>query len=288
VDLRGRETRQITRVNGELTDALARVPTHRVVYPSFDGLPIEAFVLYPPNYARRKGRRKRHPLIVSIHGGPHGSHPAIFNPLEAQIYAAAGYVVLLPNPRGSVSYGEAFAQGCVGDWGGGDYRDIMAGVDHLIERGAVDPKRLYVEGYSYGGYMAAWIVTQTDRFRAAVSGAPVTDLVSSFGTDDILHVSIEAMGGSPFERMEEYYRRSPCTFVERVTTPVLLMHWEGDLRDPISQSEQFFKGLKFFGKETEFVRYPGGAHGIRTPFQAIDLVERTLDWFARHSGRSPQ
>jgi dipeptidyl aminopeptidase/acylaminoacyl peptidase len=287
VDLQSLESRQITHINGELADALERVSTHRVVYPSFDGLPIEAFVLYPPNHSSRKGRRgKRHPLIVSIHGGPHGSHPAIFNPLEAQIYAAAGYVVLLPNPRGSVSYGEAFAQACVGDWGGGDYRDIMAGVDHLIERGVVDPNRLYVEGYSYGGYMAAWIVTQTDRFRAAVSGAPVTDLVSCFGTDDILHVSIEAMGGSPFELMDEYYRRSPYTFVECVTTPVLLMHWEGDLRDPISQSEQFFKGLKFFGKEAEFVRYPGGAHGVRTPFQAIDLLERTLEWFARHSGRA--
>ena len=280
VDLRSRAQRQITTINTDLTNRLTLVPTRRLSYRS-DELDIEAFVLYPPGF--RKGRT--YPLIVSIHGGPHGSHPAIFNPLEAQTYAAAGYVVLLPNPRGSVSYGESFAGACIGDWGGGDYRDIMAGVDELIRRKVADPDRLYVEGYSYGGYMAAWIVTQIDRFRAAVSGAPVTDLVSAFGTDDILHVSIEAMGGSPFDRLSAYYERSPYVLVKNVKTPVLLMHWEGDLRDPISQSEQFFKGLKFFGKTAEFVRYPGGAHGIRTPFQAIDLVERTLDWFARHPGK---
>jgi dipeptidyl aminopeptidase/acylaminoacyl peptidase len=280
VPVRGGTPRCITNANEQLTDALELVPTQRMSYRS-DEYTIEAFALFPPDYQKRR----RYPLIVSIHGGPHGNHPAIFNPLEAQIYAAAGYVVLLPNPRGSVSYGEAFAHACIGDWGGGDYRDIMAGVDALIAKGIVDPDQLYVEGYSYGGYMAAWIVTQTSRFRAAVSGAPVTDLVSAFGTDDIMHVSIEAMGGSPFDLLDDYYARSPYALVKDVETPVLLTHWEGDLRDPIQQSEQFFKGLKFFGKEAEFVRYPGGAHGIRTPSQAIDLIERTLEWCSRHAGR---
>jgi len=269
---------RISDINTGLEEKLNLVPAKRISYKSSDNLEIEAFILYPPGY--KKGRC--YPLIASIHGGPHAYHPALHIPLEAQILAGAGYVVMLPNPRGSVSYGEKFSKAVLQDWGGGDYEDIIAGIDELISQKVVDPDRLFIEGYSYGGYMSAWAVTQTDRFRAAVSGAPVTDLVSAFGTDDITHASIESMGGSPFEILEEYYQRSPITHVKNVTTPVLLTHWEGDLRDPIAQSEQFFKGLKYLGKETEFVRYPGGSHGVRTPFQAVDLLRRTVDWFDRY------
>ncbi len=174
---------------------------------------------------------------------------------------------------------------CVEDWGGADYRDLMAGVDRMVERGSADPARLYVGGYSYGGYMSSWIVGQTNRFRAAAVGAPITNLISSFGNDDIPHVNIDELGGTPFSVPDEYVKRSPLTYLKNVKTPVLLQHWEGDRRCPIGQSEEFFVGLKVLGKKVEFVRYPGGSHAGRSPSQDVDSTQRMLDWFARHAPR---
>jgi dipeptidyl aminopeptidase/acylaminoacyl peptidase len=278
---RGGAARRISDANKDLRAELELAKTRRMTYRTDDGLEIEAFVLYPPGY--RKGRR--YPLILNIHGGPQGAHPQAFNPIHPQSWAAAGYVVLLPNPRGSTTYGEAFSMACVGDWGGGDYRDLMRGVDVLVERKIADPERLFVSGYSYGGYMSSWIVGQTNRFRAAAIGAPITNLVSSFGNDDIPHVTIDEMGGTPFSVPDEYMKRSPLTYLANVRTPVLLQHWEGDRRCPIGQSEEFFVGLKTLGKKVEFVRYPGGSHGGRTPSQDVDATRRMLDWFARHTPR---
>ncbi len=275
---RGAARRPISRANAPLAARVELRATERIRYRSKDGLEIEAFVLRPPGQRKDKPAR----TVLEIHGGPHGAHPATFNVLRAQALAGAGYVVLMPNPRGSTSYGEAFERGCVGDWGGLDYEDLMAGVSALVERKIADPAQLYVSGYSYGGYMSSWVVGQTQRFRAAAIGAPITDLVSSLGTDDIPHFNIESLGGTPETSFEEYRARSPLTHLQNVKTPCLVLHWEGDLRCPIAQSEQFFTGLKLLGREVELVRYPGGSHGVRTPSQDFDYAKRELDWFARH------
>ncbi len=274
--------RPVSGLNAELRARVELSPTERMTYRSFDGLEIEAFVLHPPGR-----RRKLRPLVLHIHGGPHGAHPSAYSPIFFQSLAAAGYVVLLPNPRGSSSYGEDFSRACVGDWGGGDYRDLMAGVDLLVERGIADPDQLYVGGYSYGGYMSSWIVGQTGRFRAACIGAPLTNLASAFATGDIPHVLAEEIGGTPLAAPEAYVRRSPVTYLENARTPVQLLHWEGDLRCPIGQSEEVFSALKLRGVEVEMVRYPGGSHVGRTPAQDVDSIRRTLEWYAAHAVRGP-
>jgi dipeptidyl aminopeptidase/acylaminoacyl peptidase len=148
-----------------------------------------------------------------------------------------------------------------------------------------DPDRLYVGGYSYGGFMTSWTVGQTDRFRAALIGAPVSDHISMFGTTDIPHFSVYEHEGDPFDNEKALRDRSPVTYLPNVKTPVLLVHWEGDLRCPIGQSEQIFQGLKMLGKKVEFVRYPGGSHGVRTPSQSVDEMQRRLDWYNRHAPR---
>jgi len=275
---RSASPRAVSDLNADLRARVQLSLTERMTYRSFDGLEVEAFVLHP-----RGARRKRRPLVLHIHGGPHAAHPSAYSPIYFQSLVAAGYVVLLPNPRGSSSYGEDFSRACVGDWGGGDYRDLMAGVDRMVELGIADPERLYVGGYSYGGYMSSWIVGQTDRFRAAAIGAPLSNLTSAFSTGDIPHVLADELGGTPLAVPEAYVRRSPLTYLENAKTPVQLAHWEGDLRCPIGQSEEVFSALKLRGVEVEMLRYPGGSHVGRTPSQDIDSTRRTLDWYAAHA-----
>ena len=277
---RGRE-RMLSHANDELRESVTFGRLGRIKYRAADGLEIETFVLYPPGYRPKR----RYPVACNIHGGPHGVHPSGNALITHQAMAGAGYVVLLPNPRGSAGYGESFTQACVGDWGGKDYEDIMAGVDLLVRRGVADPERLYVGGYSYGGFMTSWAVGHTDRFRAATVGAPVANLVSMFGEGDIPLFDMHEIGGTPYDNEEQYHFRSPITYLPHVTTPVLLLHWEGDLRCPIGQSEEIFQGLKVLGKKVEFVRYPGGSHVGRTPSQAVDMMRRVRAWYDRHAPR---
>jgi len=240
-------------------------------------------VMYPDGFAR--GRR--FPLAIDVHGGPHSQHPGSRYLTALQALTAKGYVVMLPNPRGSTSYGEAFTEACVRDWGGGDWLDIEAGVDALIRRGVADPERLFIGGYSYGGYMASWAIGQTDRYRAAWIGAPVSNHVSMFGTGDIPLFDIHEIGEVPQENMEFYVERSPVTHLHKANTPVLLVHHEGDLRCPVAQSEEIFHALKAMGKEVEFVRYPGGFHTYNThsPSQTIDRIRRVVGWYEAHKPR---
>lgn len=278
----GRE-RNLSHANDELRGAVEFAPIRRMAYRAPDGLEIEAFVLYPPGYQRGK----RYPTVLQIHGGPHAFHPSGFTFMPHQSLAGAGYVVLLPNPRGSSTYGEEFTQACVGDWGGRDFEDLMAGVDELVRHGIADPDRLYVGGYSYGGFMTTWAVGHTDRFRAAVVGAPVANQVSMFGTGDIPRFDVYEVGATPFDDSEEYRRRSPVTYLANVKTPVLLLHHEGDLRCPIGQSEEVFQGLKLLNREVEFVRYPSGSHAVHAPSQQVDRMRRTLAWYESHAPSGP-
>lgn len=260
---------------------LVTVGRSRIAHP--DGTSVEYFTLLPPGPARR-----RLPMHLDIHGGPHGWWPSSHFLGFHQALAAAGYCVLLPNPRGSASYGQQFTSGCTGDWGGRDCEDILACCDDLIERGTVDADRLFVSGGSYGGFMTSWIVGHTDRFRAATALAAVIDQTSMALTTEIPEFSWFSMGGSPWKRRSEYEQRSPLSSVPRVKTPVLVIHWEGDIRVPIGQGDELYAGLKLLGKEVEYLRYPGGFHTFQTPSQMVDATRQIVDWNRRHETGVPR
>ena len=259
---------------------------------------IECRLYYPPNF----DPAQRYPLVLEIHGGPNGAFYDSFVPWH-QVLAGAGYLTLAVNPRGSSTYGEEFVNAVLGDWGGDDYRDLMAAVDLVCQRDYVDTDRLGVHGYSYGGYMTAWMIGHTDRFRAAVAGAPCIDLWTMYGTSDIAtsfgeaQWAIRLAGGMSISRplvselaegvdtlAYRLLQRSPIKFAPQVETPVLLLHGESDARCPISQSEQYFQVLKRLDKEVEMARFPGCGHGfLRTGHVALrqEYLERMLGWFQR-------
>jgi len=247
-------------------------------YKSFDDVEIEAALLKPTTY--REGTRV--PLVALIHGGPTGAWSDRFN-AWAQLLADQGFAVFCPNIRGSVGYGYTFMVMNRRDWGGADFKDVMAGVDYLIKQGIADPERLGIGGWSYGGYMAAWAVTQTDRFRASVSGAPMTDLALEYGAESN---SINAYDtwflGTPYENLDLFIERSPMTYIKNVTTPTLILCGENDSTDPIAQCYQFHRGLKRYGVETDFVVYPREGHGIREENHRIDVLERMVKWFEKY------
>jgi dipeptidyl aminopeptidase/acylaminoacyl peptidase len=242
------------------------------------GTDVECRMLFPPGF----DRSRRYPLIVDVHGGPHGAFYDVFNPTQ-QVLATAGYLVLLVNPRGSATYGGDFAKAVMGDWGGEDFSGIMAAVDDAISRPYVDDQRLGIHGYSYGGYMTSWIVGHDRRFKAAVAGAPCINLDSMYGTSDI-GVSFGELqwGGTRQEAVDRYRERSPLTYVANVETPVLLLHGEADARCPIEQSEQYFVALKRLGKRVEFVRFPDCSHlflRLGHPRMREEYRRRILAWF---------
>ena len=247
------------------------------------GLTIAAWLLYPPDF----DAERRYPLVLDIHGGPNAHHGPGFN-ANQQALAAAGMVVLFVNPRGSSSYGRDFTMRVSHDWAGEDLLDQYAALETVLARGFVDPDRLGVYGYSYGGYLASWIIGSTHRFRAAVIGAPVVDLVSFYGTSDIGHTfGPRQIGGAPWENREEYRRRSPITALHTARTPTLIVHGEADDRCPIGQGEQCFTTLMEAGCDVEFARYPGEAHAmLRTglPAHRLDYLERVGAHFAHHLG----
>ena len=245
------------------------------------GFEVESRLLLPPDF----DPSRRYPLVLDIHGGPQGRFSDSFD-LDQQVLATAGYLVLGVNPRGSSSYGHDFTRAVHQDWGGEDYRDIMAAVDEVCSRDYVDETRLGVGGYSYGGYMSAWIVGHETRFKAAVVGAPCINLVSLYGTSDIGVSFGEAqLGGPASENLEAQMERSPLTYVSNVETPVLLLHGEADATCPIGQSEEYFVALKRLGKTVEFVRFPGCAHSFRRagdPRMRREYLDRAKGWFDRY------
>jgi len=245
------------------------------------GMEIQSRVFFPPDF----DESKVYPLIVDIHGGPHGAFYDAFNPW-IQMQATSGYIVLAVNPRGSSSYGLDFGKAVLSDWGGEDYLDIMQAVDELAGRPYVDEQRMGLHGYSYGGFMSAWIVGQTTRFKAAVVGAPCIDLPSFSGTADIgISFGEVQWGGVRHEAYEKYLKHSPLTYAPNVETPVLLLHGEADHRCPIEQSEQFFVALKRLGKTVEFVRFPGCSHlflRFAHPRLREEYLNRMRAWMDKH------
>ena len=203
---------------------------------------------------------------------------------SVQVFVNAGYAVVMVDPRGSCGYGQSFSDGCVLNWGGGDYKDLMGGLDYTIEHNDfIDPDRLGVIGGSYGGYMTNWIVTQTDRFKAAVSMASITNLLSFYGTSTVSSLIEQEFNGLPHNNMALLAQWSPITHVKNVRTPILLLHGEFDYTCPIGQAEEMYKAVKRLGVDTILVSYIGEGHGgIKNPRINIDRSQRTLDWFAKY------
>ena len=245
------------------------------------GFTVEGWTMKPVGFT--EGRR--YPALLNIHGGPHAQYGVGFFD-EFQVYAAAGFGVIFLNPRGSQGYGEAFTRAVVGDWGGGDYADVMAGLDEALGRAPwIDPERLGVLGGSYGGFLTSWTVGHTDRFKAACSERAVNCHTSMFGTSDIGHLfNVSEVGGLPWEAPEVYRERSPLTYAKNVTTPLLIVHSEEDFRCPIEQGEQLFVALKKQGKEAVFVRFPDENHELSRSGKPRHRLERfriILDWFTK-------
>jgi dipeptidyl aminopeptidase/acylaminoacyl peptidase len=255
-----------------------------------DGWEIEGWVLLPPDAGSPDHAGRRWPGIVQIHGGPHSFYGPGFHFL-LQIFAGAGYAAIAINPRGSTGYGEAFARACDRDWGGGDYHDIMAGVDAALARFPIDPDRLAVTGTSYGGYMTNWIIGHETRFKAAVTINSVSNLTSSFGTSDVDAVfGVVEQGGDPWNRQAFYWERSPIAYMPAVTTPTRIIGAERDWRCPIEQSEQVFIALRYLRRvETDFIRVPGASHSINlgTPGQRVAQSRAILEWIQRFAPAGP-
>jgi dipeptidyl aminopeptidase/acylaminoacyl peptidase len=255
--------------------------TDVVGWKSADGRPIEGLLTYPAGYAA--GRRV--PLLVVVHGGPTGVFQRAFtgtpSPYPIAAFAGRGYAVLRCNVRGSSGYGRDFRYANYRDWGGGDYKDILAGVDALVAKGVADPDRLGVMGWSYGGYMTSWIITQTRRFKAASVGAGVTNLMSFTGTADIPGFIPDYFGGDYWDFFDRWRTRSAMFNVKGVTTPTLIQHGEADRRVPVSQGYEFYNALKRQGVTTRMVVYPRQPHGLQEPKLVQDAMERNLEWFDR-------
>jgi dipeptidyl aminopeptidase/acylaminoacyl peptidase len=281
-DGNGANEQRLTQFNDALLSERVVNPVVRVNYPSKDGTPIEGWLIMPA----RSDTSQPVPLILAIHGGPHGAYGVDFN-LQFQLWATNGYAVLYTNPRGSTGYGEKFLWAT---WGGGwgikDYEDVMAGVDHVAKTHRIDTKRLGVTGYSYGGFLTNWVITQTPRFAAAISGAGISNWISDYATSDIPRTKESEFYGAPWEpegrRLLE--RQSPIYYANKVSTPTMFIHGEADLRVPIEQAEQMYLALKKRKVPARFVRYPDMYHGGWTPWNTVHRYNEELKWWARHFG----
>ena len=279
----GGEERCLTEINTSLLAdrALPHIERRSFASPHGDGT-IEGWLMRPAAGAPA-------PLLLDIHGGPHSYVGNAFSTSYFYRYllAAKGWAVLMLNPTGSGSYGRDFARGIRGRWGERDMPEQMAAVDELVVEGIADGERLAVAGASYGGYMASWIIGHTDRFKAAAIDAPVVNLESFYGTSDIgLWFGDWQMEGNLASRRERYRRLSPVGYLDRVTTPTLVLHGEDDDRCPIGQGEELFAGLVAAGVPTEFVRYPGASHGFMVsgrPSHRLDFNRRVAAWIERHT-----
>jgi dipeptidyl aminopeptidase/acylaminoacyl peptidase len=274
--------RQVAKV--QALPAAAEAPLGRtevLKWKAADGVEIEGLLTYPVEHQR--GRRV--PLLVIVHGGPTGVFTQSFvgmpSPYPIPIFAARGYAVLRCNVRGSSGYGRKFRYSNYQDWGGGDYRDIMSGVDHVVSMGVADPERLGIMGWSYGGYMTSWVITQTKRFKAASVGAGVTNLMSFTGTADIPGFIPDYFGGEYWDAFDRWRARSAMFNIKGVTTPTLIQHGEQDLRVPVSQGYELYNALVRQNVPTRMVVYPRQPHGIQEPKFIKDAMERNLEWFDR-------
>ncbi|MBC8032448.1 MAG: S9 family peptidase [Pyrinomonadaceae bacterium] len=274
---------QISRANAN-SPKLPLGKTEVLRWKSSDGLDVEGLLTYPVGY--KAGTRV--PLLLVVHGGPAGvftqSYPAGRGVYPIATFASRGFAVLRVNPRGSSGYGQKFRYANIKDWGGGDYKDLLTGVDRAVEMGVADPERLGVMGWSYGGFMTSWTITQTHRFKAASVGAAVTNLMSFIGTADIPSFIPDYFGAQPWENLEIYRAHSAMFNAKGVKTPTLIQHGEADERVPISQGYEFYNALKVQNVPVRMIVLPRMPHGPNEPKMVLKAKQTNLEWFEKYLG----
>jgi dipeptidyl aminopeptidase/acylaminoacyl peptidase len=279
------QERRLTQVNDDWLAAEAKTlgSVEDLWFESADGTPIQGWIVKPPDF----DAKATYPLVLSIHGGPHvmwSRHQATMWH-EWQVLAASGYIVFACNPRGSDGYGRDFRAALLRRWGEADLPDLLAGVDAVIARGYVDPERLVLTGGSYGGFMTAWVIGHSDRFKAAVAQRGVYDLSGFFSTSDIPLLTEWEFASAPWEDPQLLWKHSPLAHVEGIHTPLLLIHSENDFRAPIPTAEGLFVALRRLGRVAELVRYPRDGHELSRsgePRHRVDRLDRIVDWFDRY------
>ena len=295
----GRPAERVTTLNRELLEQRTVAEVEAVDFKSFDGTPVQAFLTKPVGL----DPAKKYPLIVMIKGGPHGQQGPTFN-AKAQVYAAHGFAALMVNYRGSTGYGQRFADAIFGDQNGGEAKDVLAGLDAALGKYPwLDSGRLGVEGGSYGGQLTNWLITQTDRFKAAVPAASIANLIS-FNYMAYYHdyLAVE-FGLFPHQTWPEGKRpkgaedamhlmdflwiRSPLRYVNNVKTPTMFIHGENDNDVPIAEAEQFYIALKDVGVDTVMIRYPREGHGIREMKHIVDIIDRSIAWYEKQFDGAP-
>jgi dipeptidyl aminopeptidase/acylaminoacyl peptidase len=275
------DEKRLSGVNDALLSAIELSSAERVLARSKDGTEIEGWLLKP----RSSTAATRWPMILAMHGGPHGAYGNNFA-FQFQLWAANGYAVLYTNPRGSTGYGEKFLWGTWGAWGDRDFEDVMAVVDEAGKRFPIDQGRMGATGYSYGGFLTNWVITHTTRFAAAIAGAGITNWISDYGTADIPRTKESEFNGTPWEKegLERLLKQSPVIYAANVTTPTLFIHGEADLRVPIEQAEQMYVALKKRRVPAQFIRYPDMYHGGWTPWNTVHRYHHELLWWSRYLG----
>ena len=277
VDLRTGATTPLTRVNADLLERVRLGAVEELEYASGGGTRVQGWLVRPPDW--QPGRR--YPLLMEIHGGPHASYNGAFN-AQFQNFAAAGYVVLYVNPRGSTGYGSAFGNAIERRYPGVDYDDLMAGVDAAIARGGIDTTRMYVGGCSGGGVLSSWVIGHTDRFAAAAVRCPVMNWMSFLGQTDVPYFTANFFDKPYWEDPKPWLEQSSLMYVGRVTTPTLLMTGELDLRTPMPQTEEYYAALKMRGVPAELLRFEGEYHGTGSrPSNWMRTQLYMLSWYGR-------
>lgn len=270
-------SRQITHQNDSIISSWQIAPVHEISCKSKDGTIIHGFEMLPPGY--EKGRR--YPLLLRIHGGPVAQFDNSFD-LENQVFAANGYVVITMNPRGSSGRGEKFSTAIFREWGIKDAQDVLAGVDDAISRGVGDPGRLGIGGWSYGGMLTNYVIAQDTRFKCAISGAGVSNMLAAFGTDMYIR-EYEQELGTPWHDTDNYLKVSfPFYNADKIITPTLFLGGQIDFNVPLLNSEQMYQALQCLHIPTELIIYPGQPHGISKPSYVTDRMRRYLDWYGRY------
>ena len=275
----GRGEKKLTSFNDAFVKDVEAIAADRILFNSKDGTPIEGWVLKPRGYDPSRAW----PLILAMHGGPHGAYGNDFS-FEHQLFAANGYLVVYTNPRGSTNYGEKFLWGTWGGWGNLDFEDVMAGVDYAKTKYRVDERRMGVTGYSYGGFLTNWVIGHTTRFAAAISGAGISNWISDYGTADIPRTKESEFMGPPWDpKAHEILRKqSPIEYVANVKTPTMFIDGESDVRVPIAEAEQMYTALRKLRIPARMVRYPDSYHGGWSPWNMVHRYHEELKWWGRY------
>ncbi len=269
--------RKVSRLNPIIEETVRFSATERIHYESVDGWCIDG--IFQPPLVSESG--KLPPLYVDVHGGPSGAECDYWDS-SSQMMAAHGFAVFRPNMRGSWGHGTAFADAVLGDMGGKDFQDILNGIEYLVQQGKVDGERVGIGGWSNGGFLSAWAVTQTRRFKAAMMGAGISDWLNMHAQTNIADADILLLGADPLEHPEVYHKHSPITYASRVVTPTLILHGEDDPAVPVAQAYAFYRALRERNVPVELVVYPREGHGVGERDHFRDVMERLLGWLERY------